>query len=126
MWRLHPLLLFLSCFPLLQLADSSNIRIPLVRRGGRLARHENANLDLLQDNLKEAEDRYSFTRRDVENNRLARRWLPKDDVLDEDALLTNTEMRGPWYAKGSNSERRLTSFQVRIYSSWKPSTDTAV
>jgi hypothetical protein len=82
--------LFVTC------AEDLNIHLPLHRRGGRFARHEDVNLTQLLDVLNQVEIRYASTRRSIENNRLSREWIATDDVLDGDALLSQTKNRGPW------------------------------
>jgi hypothetical protein len=77
-------------------AEDLNIHLPLRRRGGRFARHEDANLTQLLDTLNDVESRYASTRRSVENNRLSRQWAPTDDFLDDDGLVSQTMTRGPW------------------------------
>lgn len=97
MWCLYAILIL--HLVLMTRAEDLNIHIPLSRRGGRFARHQDVNLTQLQDILTSVESRYAGTHRIVENNRLSRRWVPSDDLLDEDTLLKQTEHRGPWYAE---------------------------
>jgi hypothetical protein len=88
---------FINCWQLLHgVNGSSSIHLPLVRRHGRFARHEVANLTLLSDVLEKAEARYTSTYRDVEKNRLVRRWQAEDDSLDDDDLLSRMDGSGPW------------------------------
>jgi hypothetical protein len=82
--------LFVTC------AEDLNIHLPLHRRDGRFARHEDSNLTQLLDILNQVEIRYASTRRSIKNNRLSREWIDTDDVLDRDALLSQTKNRGPW------------------------------
>ena len=53
---------------------SPGIHLPLFRRGGRFSYHEPANLTYLTQVLSDVEAKYARSYRDVEGNRLVRRW----------------------------------------------------
>ncbi len=103
-----------------------DIHIPLRRRHGRFARHENSNLTLLSETLHKAEHRYSSTYRSVESNGLVRRWSTEDATLDDDALLSARQNDVPWYAVMVLVERWQLIPQVCIHPSWRARTDSRV
>ena len=92
----HLLNLFLRFSLFCHVACRADIHIPLSRRGGRFARHESANLTLLSKIIERAEQRYAGTAREVEHNRLVRKWRAGEDGLDDDALLSQLASSGPW------------------------------
>jgi hypothetical protein len=63
------------------------VHLPLYRRGGRLSRHEPANLSHFATLLAEAEAQYALSYREVEGNRLVRRWRPHEGKDENDPSL---------------------------------------
>lgn len=51
-----------------------SIHLPLHRRGGRLSTHDLANLTSLSNILALAEAQFARSHREIEGNRLVRRW----------------------------------------------------
>jgi hypothetical protein len=68
----------------------------MLRRGGRLSRHEPANLSHLTNLLREAESQYARSHRAVEGNRLVRRWRPHGRDENDPGLIN---IEGNWYAR---------------------------
>lgn len=78
------------------LFDNTAVHLPVFRRGGRFARHENVNLTALLSLLHEVELKYGQTEREFAGNRLQRRW--KADA-DDAALFTGIGTIGGWYVR---------------------------
>ncbi|KAK5099649.1 hypothetical protein LTR24_001308 [Lithohypha guttulata] len=79
-------------------AENTGVHLPLYRRGGRLARHELANVTALSRILCRVEDRYARTYTDVDGNRVVRRWHDGPDSAD-DFMLDGAGRDGSWYTK---------------------------
>lgn len=128
MWKSQfPAFIILLCSQVYQPVRCFKIHLPLSRRNGRFARHQTANLTFLSETLAQAESRYASTYRDVEDNRLVRRWQARDDFLDEDALLWHMEQRGPWYAEaGIIQSKVLTTLQVCLHQGRRASPDVGI
>jgi len=77
------------------LAEHAGVHLPLYRRGGRLARHELANLTALARTLCRVEERYARTYTDVDGNRIVRRWHDGSDSAD-DYMLDGAGRDGSW------------------------------
>jgi len=76
-------------------AENTGVHLPLYRRGGRLARHELANVTALSRTLCRVEDRYARTYTDVDGNRVVRRWHDGPDSAD-DFMLDGAGRDGSW------------------------------
>ena len=69
----------------------------LGRRGGRLSSHENVDLDAIANFIRSTEERYSRTRREFKDNKLALRWRsPKSGTTSDDELLDEPGKPGRW------------------------------
>jgi len=69
----------------------------LGRRGGRLASHENVDLDTVAELIRQTEERYRRMRREVKGNKLAlRRCSIKSGTADDDELLSEPGRLGRW------------------------------
>ena len=76
-------------------AEISGVHLPLYRRGGRLARHELANITTLSQTLTRIEATYSRTYTDIEGKRIVRRWHDGPDSTD-DFMLDGAGRDGSW------------------------------
>lgn len=63
------------------------IHLPLTRRGNRFSRREPANLTYLADILQAVEAKYASSYREIEGNRLVRRWRVKENDDENDPHL---------------------------------------
>jgi hypothetical protein len=69
----------------------------LGRRGGRLASHENVDLDIIAELIRQTEERYRRTRREVKGNKLALRWRSiNSGTADDSELLEEPGRPGRW------------------------------
>ena len=74
------------------------IHLPLFRRGGRFSRHEPANLTYLADILQAAEAQYARNHRQVEGNRLVRKWRTNGATDENDPdLIDVAGHENRWY-----------------------------
>lgn len=85
-------ILLLAVAALAQL-DSAAIHLPLLRRGARFSRREPANLTHLAHVLRDAELNYVRSQREVEGNRLVRRWRPSEAYDENDPDLIDVAGR---------------------------------
>ena len=80
-------------------ADSTSgvAHFTLGRRGGRLATHENVNLEKLAELVSQTEERYGRTKRIFKGNRLAREWqMTAGSLADDHELVTKPGQLGRW------------------------------
>jgi hypothetical protein len=69
----------------------------LGRRGGRLANHDNVDLDTMAELIRQTEVRYGRTRREAKGNKLALKWRSKNSgTVDDDELLVEPGRPGRW------------------------------
>jgi hypothetical protein len=69
----------------------------LGRRGGRLASHENVDLDMIAELIRQTEVRYGRTRREVKGNKLALKWRSTNSgTVDDHELLVEPGRPGRW------------------------------
>ncbi len=78
--------------------NAEGINIPIHRRGGRLSRHEHANLSRLAQALLDTEARYARSYGDVEHNGLVRKWHQMDPIIDDVSMYDGMGREGSWYA----------------------------
>lgn len=64
--------------------DVPVIHLPLARRGSRFSRREPANMTYLADILQAVEAKYAPSYREVQGNRLVRRWWVDDNEDEND------------------------------------------
>ena len=82
-------------------ADSESAKkvahFTLGRRGGRLASHENVDLDIIADLVRSTEERHTRTRREFKDNKLALRWRSTNSgTVNDDELLNEPGRPGQW------------------------------
>ena len=69
----------------------------LGRRGGRLASHQNVDLNAIANLIRSTEERYGRTMREFKDNKLALRWRsPKSGTTNDDELLDEPGKPGQW------------------------------
>lgn len=78
-------------------AFASALHLPIHRRGGRFTHNRPCNITWLGELVAATEHRYSLTYRDVEQNRLVRKWQSKADAVDDEHLLQSAQGDGSWY-----------------------------
>lgn len=96
-------LVVLSClvFACFAQNDDAAIHLPLMRRGGRLSRHEPANLSHLAGLVEQAEAQYARCYRQVEGNRIVRRWRATGASDENDPDLVDAAGKdNHWYGRG--------------------------
>ncbi|KAK5045926.1 hypothetical protein LTR84_008712 [Exophiala bonariae] len=88
---LHAILILTCLLTHLAVTQPNNaapaIHLPLTRRGNRFSRRETANLTYLADILQAVEAKYASSYREVDGNRLVRRWRLKDNDDENDPHL---------------------------------------
>ncbi len=91
------LLILFAQFGLFTELTSGVAHFTLGRRGGRLATHENANLEKLAELVTQTEERYGRTYREFNGNRLARkRHAMTSGTADDYELVTEPGQFGRW------------------------------
>ncbi|KIW14627.1 hypothetical protein PV08_07411 [Exophiala spinifera] len=96
-WFLGAAVLLIIC---LTESGYGALHLPLYRRGGRLSRHETANLTRLAAIVSEVEARYARCQREVGNNRVVRRWRPYEGKDENDPQLIDVAgHQDRWYAE---------------------------
>lgn len=73
------------------------LHFALGRRGGRLATHENIDLETIAECVRQTEERYSRTFREFKDNRLVRRrHATTSGTADDHELVTEPGRPGRW------------------------------